>query len=488
MNGRSNPLHELTPLQRFAVQIAPVASLPATVVLASMGRNSAPIARRLLSLLYSLPTMRTPLSRRRWKSPLKKQPDAGCRGLFTTDVATVGRVGAAASAVAGASGRERSETLLASRTSMTAKVYFTALMCLCLGSIPSAQTEGVFERLQRYQERYNQWASRHTFVWEIEYSDTRNKAILAGELPNREDIRRAIEQSPEAVFTRVRLTIARTPELCMVMQEHISGEWPYEFKTKRTYLGKDWEASETEIIYRDRRGVKVTVMPVRERKDFVIYDDILVLPFVSLIYGAVFFAGTNPFTHLETRCSQPPAWQLERITSSRVWLKSSLGSGDEDRLAINPEGWVIELQRRIGSSFSRDVVLETIKRDGFVVPSKLAGEYQSHGVKGRLLARLVALKETEPLKIEYPLNAEVSDYRLMTPEEMCADHKTELKGVDYLWKGNLPTLAELEQMRRAQNPDPLRVPPPRQGARWLLYLPGILLIAIGVYLWWRNRR
>jgi len=125
------------------------------------------------------------------------------------------------------------------------------LAAACLGVLSTSwgQTKDTLNRLKQYQERYNQWASRHTFVWEIEYSDTRNKAILAGELPNREDIRRAIEQSPEAVFTRVRLTIARTPELCMVMQEHISGEWPYEFKTKRTYLGKDWEASETEIIY-----------------------------------------------------------------------------------------------------------------------------------------------------------------------------------------------------------------------------------------------
>lgn len=173
--------------------------------------------------------------------------------------------------------------------------YFRVLavltLYLCIVSNLIAQTEGVLERLQRYQERYNQWASRHTFVWEIEYSDTRNKAILARELPNREDIRRAIEQSPDAVFTRVRLTIARTPELCMVMQEHISGEWPYEFKTKRTYLGKDWEASETEIIYRDRRGVKVTVMPVRERKDLVIYDGILHIPFVSLIMGRSFSQG-----------------------------------------------------------------------------------------------------------------------------------------------------------------------------------------------------
>ena len=52
MNGRSNPLHELTPLQRFAVQIAPVASLPATVVLAPTRTNGAPIAKRLLLLLY----------------------------------------------------------------------------------------------------------------------------------------------------------------------------------------------------------------------------------------------------------------------------------------------------------------------------------------------------------------------------------------------------------------------------------------------------
>ena len=366
------------------------------------------------------------------------------------------------------------------------KALAISALYLCIGDL-TAQTEGVLERLQRYQERYNQWASRHTFVWEIEYSDTRNKAVLARELPNREEIRRAIEQSPDAVSTRVRLTIARTPELCMVMQEHISGDWPYQFKTKRAYLGKNWQSSETEIIYRDRRGIKVTVMPVRERKDSAIYDGVLTLPFVSMIYGAVFLAGTNPFTHLEVRCSQPPVWHLERTTPSQVWLKQSI-HGIEDRLAIHPDGWVMEFERRIGSDFSRDVVLETIRRDGFVVPSKVAGEYQSHGVKGRLLARLVALKETEPLKIEYPLNAEVSDYRLMTAEQMCSDSKGELKRVRYLWKGNLPTLAELEQMHRAANPDPLRVPPPRQGARWLLYLPGILLIAIGVYLWWRNRR
>jgi hypothetical protein len=367
------------------------------------------------------------------------------------------------------------------------RLIVLAAACLGVLSIPWGQTKDTLERLKRYQERYNRWASRHTFVWEIEYSDTRNKAILARELPNREDIRRAIEQSPDAVSTRVRLTIARTPELCMVMQEHISGDWPYKFKTNRTYLGKDWELSETEIMYRDRIGTKVTVMPVRERKDSAIYDGILMLPFVSMIYGAVFLAGANPFTHLEVRCSQPPVWHLERTTPSQVWLKQSI-HGIEDRLVIHPDGWVMEFERRIGSDFSRDVVLETIKRDGFVVPSKVAGEYQSHGVKGRLLARLVALKETEPLKIEYPLNAEVSDYRLMTAEQMCSDSKGELKRVRYLWKGNLPTLAELEQMHRAANPDPLRVPPPRQGARWLLYLPGILLIAIGVYLWWRSRR
>jgi hypothetical protein len=153
---------------------------------------------------------------------------------------------------------------------------------------------------------------------------TVSKVVLARELPNREEIRRAIEQSPDAVSTRVRLTIARTPELCMVMQEHISGDWLYQFKAKRAYLGKNWQSSETEIIYRDRRGIKVTVMPVRERKDSAIYDGVLTLPFVSMIYGVVFLAGTNPFTHLEVRCSQPPVWHLERTTPSQVWLKQSI--------------------------------------------------------------------------------------------------------------------------------------------------------------------
>jgi hypothetical protein len=371
------------------------------------------------------------------------------------------------------------------------RLIVLAVACLGILSIPWGQTGDTLKRLKQYQERYNQWASRHTFVWEIEYGDTQDRAALARELPNREDIQRTIRQAPASTSLRVRLTIVRTPKLCLVLQERISGDWDYQSSAMRAYLGENWTSRETgEVEYRDagQRVVAVVVEPTRERKDPVIYDDALTLPFAGTIYWTVFLAGTNPFTHLESACSQPPSWQLDRATPSQVWLKRPLDSEDEDRLAMNPNGWVMEFQRRIGRILNRTVVLETVQRDGFVVPSKVVIEHQSSIQKSRLLARLVDLKQSEPLKVEHPMGARVTDYRLMTPEEMCADDRTELKVVSYLWKGNLPTLAELEQMHRAQNPDPLRVPPPRQGARWLLFLPGILLIAIGVYLWWRNRR
>jgi len=368
--------------------------------------------------------------------------------------------------------------------------YFRVLavltLYLCIVSNLIAQTEGVLERLQRYQERYNQWASRHTFVWEIEYSEKRER-----ELPIGRRVQGAVVKSPPSTSLRVRLTIVRTPKLCQVLQERLSGEWGYQSSAMRAYLGEDWVSREVAEIEHRSTGqhvASVVVEPTHTRKAPVIYDDALTLPFAGTIYWTVFLAGTDPFAHLESACSQPPTWELDRTTPSQVWLKRPLGSGDEDRLAMHPEGWVMEFQRRIGRILNRTVVLETIRREGFVVPSKVVIEHESSIQKSRLLARLVELKVSQPIKLEHPMNAEVTDYRLMTPEEMCADHKTELKVVDYLWKGKLPTLAELEQMHRAANPDPLRVPPPRQGARWLLYLPGILLIAIGVYLWWRNRR
>jgi hypothetical protein len=105
------------------------------------------------------------------------------------------------------------------------------------------------------------------------------------------------------------------------------------------------------------------------------------------------------------------------------------------------------------------------------------------------VARLVRLEKTKAIKIEYPFGAQVSDYRLMQADEWCAARsKTTAKVVNYLWKGQLPTLKELEQMYRANSPTAgIPIPPARQG-RWWIYLPGIILIVVGVYLWWRNRR
>jgi hypothetical protein len=94
------------------------------------------------------------------------------------------------------------------------RLIVLAAACLGVLSISWGQAKDTLERLKQYQERYNQWASRHTFVWEIEYSDTRNKAILARELPNRDDIRKP-SSSPQMPSLRASASPSRVHPNCV---------------------------------------------------------------------------------------------------------------------------------------------------------------------------------------------------------------------------------------------------------------------------------
>ncbi|MEJ5295811.1 MAG: hypothetical protein WHT28_11295, partial [Fimbriimonadales bacterium] len=112
----------------------------------------------------------------------------------------------------------------------------------------------------------------------------------------------------------------------------------------------------------------------------------------------------------------------------------------------------------------------------------------------RFEARLLQLRESESVRIEHPNGAYVSDFRLMKSEEVCrllesSSSDIISKVVNYRWQGRLPTLDELQRMYQQANPQGSAVPiPPSRQNRWLLYLPGLVLIAVGVYLWWRGQR
>ncbi|GIV09340.1 MAG: hypothetical protein KatS3mg019_1431 [Fimbriimonadales bacterium] len=354
---------------------------------------------------------------------------------------------------------------------------------LTLLSVLYAQTGGVLERLQRYQQQYDEWAAQHTFVWEIMYSESNNLAAIEQEFASRRETGHFRILTPPSMSVVAHLTIARTPELSMVVLKHVSGDWfPGYSKVLRIYRGQDWlsfDGGEAQSVDTEQISQTVYIIPLPKGKNILLDS----LSFVPTLHPS-FFAGTSPFEPA-FKCIPRPKWLLDKVTGSQIILKQEEGY----YLRLHPEGWVQEFQVRPNPTTiqSRITVLKTQRHGNFVVPSEVLAEFRwKNFSQARLVARLVRLEKTGTVKIEHPIGAQVSDYRLTQPDQWCTGGA--IKVVDYIWKGQLPTLTELEQRYQAVSPPAgIPIPPARQG-RWWLYLPGILLVVAGAYLWWRSRR
>ncbi|CUU34331.1 hypothetical protein DCOP10_10733 [Armatimonadetes bacterium DC] len=362
---------------------------------------------------------------------------------------------------------------------------------LALLSVLYAQTGGVLERLQRYQQQYDEWASQHTFFWQIVYSESNNLAAVEQELTSRRETGHFRILTPPSMSVVAHLTIARTPELSMVVLKHVSGDWfPGYSKVLRIYRGRDWlsvDGGEAGGVDTEQISQTVYIIPLPQGKHILLDS----LSFAPTLHPA-FFAGTSPFEPA-FKCIPRPEWLLDKATDSQIILKQLFENGAAEKggyyLILHPEGWVQEFQVRPNPTTiqSRITVLKTQRHGNFVVPSEVLAEFRwKNFSQARLVARLVRLEKTGTVKVEHPIGAHVSDYRLTNPDQWCTDGAG--KVVNYIWKGQLPTLTELEQRYQAASPPAgIPIPPARQG-RWWLYLPGILLVVAGAYLWWRSKR
>ncbi len=360
-----------------------------------------------------------------------------------------------------------------------------SIVSVSLASLSLAQPAGVLGRLQRHYHEYNLWASQRTFVWEIECVKVTDKNVLSKD----QRLQDVVIITPARLSTIVRLEIVRTSKLTQITLQYLKGDWLYgNSKEFRYYIADEWmskDIGEAKDLRTNRVVPTVQIIPVKRSGAVFLESVNLVGPMLH----PTFFAGTSPFER-EYACSTRPQWLVDTADRTRLWLKQVFHGGSV-WLAFHPEGWVFEHQVRVGDEIvRRTTVVETQRHDGFVVPSKVVIELNSDFQRARLVARLMRLEKSRDVRVEHPLGAEVSDYRLMSAEEYCSDASDgTTKVVDYIWQGRLPTLDELRRMYQQANPQGSAVPiPSRRQNRWLLYLPGLVLIAVGVYLWWRGQR
>lgn len=380
---------------------------------------------------------------------------------------------------------------------MLGRAKVTQVIWLCtLGSVFS-QTADVLGRLREYYQAYDRWASQYTLTWEISYWSSLNKTKLLGNLHD-EKIREAISRADSEVKGVFRVEIRRKAELSSVVIEHVRGFWPPDSsKTHRTYRGIDWLSMEMSEAHGGEAGQEiplVQVIPMIETGS-VLFHPYDLSGFLYQLHPS-FFAASNPFE--EAFCCEPRLnWQVEKVQKDIIWLKSQgwQGKDVEYRLGCHSTGRLMEYQMLYQGQIRHRIKVVKYQLHGkFYVPSFVVVEWQTPSESARFEARLLQLRESGNIRIEHPEGAYVSDFRLMKVEEVCrllensSDYIT-TKVVHYRWQGHLPTLDELQRMYQQANPQGSAISiPPSHQSRWLLYLPGLLLIAVGVYLWWRGQR
>jgi len=101
---------------------------------------------------------------------------------------------------------------------------------------------------------------------------------------------------------------------------------------------------------------------------------------------------------------------------------------------------------------------------------------------------LKSLSRTSSCDFELPLERFVMDYRLVKDVtfENCANPEVQQGVVQYRWEGSLPSERDLRRMAYEQG----KLPGTGFGFRvtWVVFVPGLLLIALAIYLYRRARQ
>ncbi|GIV06310.1 MAG: hypothetical protein KatS3mg016_1885 [Fimbriimonadales bacterium] len=221
--------------------------------------------------------------------------------------------------------------------------------------------------------------------------------------------------------------------------------------------------------------------------------------------------------------SRRNAWRIVKATDSEVILEAELNGG---AVYANPQRFRVGLSKQHGYAPSwleeysparitagnkvvyqsfpaiKIRVLEWRKTERFWMPQRwervrLIGKQLRAGVRlSHKETRIISLRQIkwgrQEVAMHFPSGTDVLDFRLGGTDIAYGDVGVvpEERVVSYRWDGHLPSQDRLEQMARQQAQAQGRRPHPMvQGIlRLVQWGVPLLLIAVGVYWWWRTRR
>ena len=136
------------------------------------------------------------------------------------------------------------------------------------------------------------------------------------------------------------------------------------------------------------------------------------------------------------------------------------------------------------------------KRKGYAICDKFTIVEKHDRITMTQIWKLQTIVESKPIEIEMPsknqtVDNHVSDLRLMTVGELFGDLEKALSitnvdhRVEYTWTGRVPTLDELREMQKKSKKRTIGSGPTNN---YLSFIPGVLLIATGVFLKLRKSR